>query len=119
MNCVSLMGNVGMNPEVKTFGNGKKLALLSISTDERKKDGQGKYQRSSNWHKLVIRGKQAELVENYVGKGQRLFVEGKLVQKNWSDKQGKKRRTTEIEVTRLFFINKKNRQEAITDELPF
>jgi single-strand DNA-binding protein len=99
--------------------NGRKMALLNIATGERKKNADGTYAKTTNWHKLVIWGRQAELVENYVGKGQRLFVEGKLVKRSWADKNGRKHNTTEIQVNKLFFINRKSEQQAITDDLPF
>jgi len=119
MNSVTLLGNVGMTPAVKTFSNGKKMAILNLATGERKKDAEGRYTKSAFWHKLVVWGKTAELVEHYVGKGQRLYVEGKLVQHSWKAKTGNTRKDVRIEVNRIHFVNKKAKTEEMTDDLPF
>jgi single-strand DNA-binding protein len=119
MNSVTLLGNVGMTPAVKTFGNGKKMAILNLATGERKKDEEGRYTKAAFWHKLVVWGKTAELVEHYVGKGQRLYVEGRLVQQTKKTKTGDTRKDVRIQVSRIHFVNKKTKTEEITDALPF
>lgn len=119
MNSVTLLGNVGMTPAVKTFSNGKKMAILNLATGERKKDAEGRYAKSAFWHKLVVWGKTAELVEHYVGKGQRLYVEGRLVQHSWKAKTGNTRKDVRIEVSRIHFVNKKQSTQEVTDDLPF
>lgn len=119
VNAVTLLGNVGIHPEVRILSNGKKMAIISLATGERRRDKEGKFQRHVTWHKLVAWGKTADLVEHHVGKGQRLLVEGKLVKYQWAGAGGEARKANRVAIDRLFFINRKNKAEAVTEELPF
>lgn len=119
MNSVTLMGHVGVNPEVRIFKNGRKMATLSLATGERKKGPDGKFARSVTWHKLVGWGKNADLMENHVGKGQRLMIEGRLVKRSWQGRHGKNYSSTRVEVNKLYFLNLQNKKEAVTEDLPF
>ena len=123
VNSVRLLGNVGNNPEVKTFEDGNKVARLSLATNEVYYNKQKEKITITEWHSLNLWGKKAELVENYVTKGDRLLIEGKLKYSSYTDKDGILKYKTEIEVNELQFLSyntKKEQAEAEnSDNLPF
>lgn len=119
VNSVTLWGNVGSTPSVRVLKNGRKVATLSLTTGERKQSDDGQNNKSLTWHKLVFWGPKASIVESYVGKGQRLFVEGKITERNWLDKKGVEKKQTVVDVQRVFLVNLKNKKEALNEELPF
>lgn len=96
VNKATILGNVGQEPEIKTFDNGNKVANFSIATSEKWKDKQGDPQESTEWHNIAVFGKLADIVEKYVKKGQQLYIEGKIKTRSWEDKEGNKKYTTEI-----------------------
>ena len=106
-NKVQLIGNVGMNPEIKTLDGGKKLAKMSIATNESYKNSKGERVTETQWHNLVAWGKTAEIVEKYLQKGSEVAIEGKLIHRNYTDKEGLKRYITEIEVNEVLMIGGK------------
>ncbi|WP_183577013.1 single-stranded DNA-binding protein [Mucilaginibacter sp. X5P1] len=97
-NSVRLVGNLGMDPEVKSFDNNRKLARLSIATNESYKNDKGEKVTETQWHHLVLWGAQAKLAEDYLKKGDEVAIEGKLANRNYTDKDGVKRYVTEIVV---------------------
>ncbi len=107
-NKVQLIGNLGMNPEIKTFAGGKKLAKVSIATNETYKNAKGEKVTDTQWHNLVVWGKLAEVVEKFLKKGSEVAVEGKLLNRNYTDKEGVKRYITEIQVNELLILDSKN-----------
>ncbi len=107
-NQVQLIGNVGQQPEIKTFENGGKLARVSLATNEKRKNATGEYITETTWHNLVFRGKHAEVVEKYVEKGKEILVEGKIVNRSYEDKNGDKRYITEIQVLNFKFLGGRN-----------
>ena len=107
-NKVQLIGNLGMNPEVKTLEGGKKLAKVSIATNESYKNSKGELIKETQWHNLIAWGKTADIIEKYLIKGSEVAVEGKLINRNYTDKDGVKRYTTEIEVHELLMLDSKN-----------
>jgi len=119
VNSVTLWGNVGTTPSVRILKNGRKIATLSLTTGERKQSAEGKNSKSLAWHKLVFWGPRASIVENHVGKGQRLFVEGKITELNWLDKKGVEKKQTVVDVQRLFLVNQKSKKEVLNEALPF
>lgn len=127
INSVRLIGNVGATPEVKSFDNGNKMARLRIATNDRQKNAKGEVVEITYWHSLVVWGKQAEIIEKYVDKGEKLAIEGTLVNREYQNEKGEKKFITEIRVNEFEFLGaKKNSQEPITsmaavedDGLPF
>jgi single-strand DNA-binding protein len=121
MNSVRLIGNVGKEPQLKDFGNGKKVATLTLATSEKRKDANGKLIEHTDWHNLVFWGKQADVVVNYVGKGVKIAVEGKLSHRDYTTASGEKRYVTEVVVNEMAFLN--GRKPTATAEegepLPF
>lgn len=105
-NRVQLLGNVGQEPEIKVLTSGKKVAKLSIATNEVYYNENKEKVTETQWHNVVAWGKIADLIENYVTKGKELLIEGKLAYRNYEDKEGIKRYSTEIIVSELQFIGK-------------
>jgi len=97
-NSVRLVGNLGMDPEVKSFDNNRKLARLSIATNESYKNDKGEKITDTQWHNLVLWGAQAKLAEDLLKKGDEVAIEGKLASRNYTDKDGNKRYVTEVVV---------------------
>jgi len=97
-NSVRLLGNVGMEPEILTFDNGNKVAKISLATSEKRKDAQGKFTEITTWHRLVIWGKGAEIMQTYLHKGDKIAVEGRLTNREYEDKAGVKKNIAEIVV---------------------
>ena len=100
LNKVALLGRLGQDPELKYMQDGKALANLSIATSEQWKDKQtGAKQEKTEWHRVTIWGKLAEIVGQYCSKGSQIYVEGKLQTRKWTDKDGNDRYTTEVVLT--------------------
>ena len=106
-NKVQLIGNLGMNPEVKTLDSGKKLAKVSIATNENYKNAKGERVTDTQWHNLIIWGKLADVVEKYTKKGTEVAVEGKLINRNYTGKDGVKRYISEVQVSEMLILSKK------------
>lgn len=109
-NTVTLIGRIGTNPEIVNFENNGKLAKMSLATDESRKDKNGKKVEDTQWHKLVMFGAHAKLAEKYLEKGREICVEGRLINRSWEDKDGKKHYTTEVHVNDLTFIGSSKKQ---------
>jgi len=106
-NKVQLIGNLGANPEVKTLESGKKVARFSLATTESYKNEKGEKVKETQWHTLIAWNKLAELVETYLTKGNEIAVEGKLVNKSWTDKNGTKKYATEILMKEMLMLKTK------------
>ena len=104
LNKVLLMGNLGRDPEVRYTQGGTAVANFSIATDERWTDKNGQAQEKTEWHKIVVWGKTAELCGQYLKKGRQAFIEGRLQTREWTDKQNQKQYTTEIVANNVQFI---------------
>ena len=97
-NSVRLVGNLGMDPEVKSFENDRKLAKIAIATNEIYKNDKGEKVTDTQWHNLVLWGAQAKLAEQILKKGDEIAIEGKLASRSYVDKDGIKRYVTEVVV---------------------
>ena len=106
-NKVQLIGNLGMNPEIKILESGKKLAKFSIATNESYKNAKGEKVEDTQWHNLIVWGKTANIVEQYLQKGNEVAIEGKLSNRSYDDKDGNKRYITEIVVNELLMLGGK------------
>lgn len=107
VNKVFLLGNVGKDPEIRATPSGTTVATFSLATADRRKDAQGNWQDSTEWHNLVAFQRTAEIVRDYVKKGTQLFIEGKIQTRSWDDKEsGQKKYRTEILVNELSLLGK-------------
>ena len=107
-NKVQLIGNLGSNPEIKTTEGGKKLARFSIATNEVYRNAKGDKVTETQWHNLIAWGKVAEIAEKYLSKGSEVAIEGKLVNRNYNDKDGNKKYVTEIQVNEVLMLGDKS-----------
>lgn len=96
VNKVILVGNLGNDPEVRFMTNGKAVANISIATSESWKDQQGQKQEKTEWHRLTMYDKLAEIIGEYVKKGDKIYIEGKLQTRKWQNKDGVDMYTTEV-----------------------
>jgi len=103
-NSVRLVGNVGVDPRITTFESGKKKASMVLATNERYKNGQGEWVTDTQWHKVVAWGREAAIIERFVEKGKELSIEGKLVHRNYTDKDGSIKYVTEIVLSDLLLM---------------
>lgn len=107
INSVRLMGRLGQDPDVKVFDSNRKLARISLATNEVYKNEKGEKTTDTQWHNLVLWGNQAEIAEKYLKKGKEIAIEGRLSTRNFTDKEGQKHFVTEVVVGELVMITKK------------
>jgi single-strand DNA-binding protein len=106
INKITLLGNVGKDPEIRSSASGIMVANLTLATSDRFQDQQGNWQDRTEWHTLVAFKRTAEIVRDYVKKGSKLYIEGKLQTRSWDDKEsGAKRYRTEIIVNELILLS--------------
>ena len=106
VNKAILLGNVGKDPEIRSTPGGTMVANFTLATSDRQKDPQGNWQDRTEWHSLVAFGRTAEIIRDYVKKGSKLFIEGKIQTRSWDDKEsGQKRYRTEIVVNDLSLLS--------------
>jgi len=106
INKVIILGNLGNDPEIKATAAGKAVANFSIATSEKWKDKQtGQQQEKTEWHRVVVFDRLAEIVSDYVKSGSKVYVEGKLQTRKWKDKDGNDRYTTEIVANELQMLD--------------
>ncbi|MGB0053418.1 MAG: single-stranded DNA-binding protein, partial [Terracidiphilus sp.] len=106
VNKVILLGNVGKDPEIRSTGGGTMVANFTLATSDRFQDAQGNWQDKTEWHNLVAFKRLAEIVRDYVKKGSKLYVEGKIQTRSWDDKEtGAKRYRTEIIVNDISLLS--------------
>ena len=107
-NSVRLVGNLGMDPEVKSFDSNKKVARLSLATSETYKNDKGEKVTDTQWHNLVLWGNQATFAQEDLKKGDSIAIEGKLTNRNYTDKEGIKRYFCEVLVNEFIKLGGKN-----------
>ncbi len=96
VNKVIIVGNLGQDPEVRYMPNGNAVANITVATSESWKDQQGQMQERTEWHRIVLYRRLAEIAGEYLRKGSKVYLEGRLQTREWQDPQGQKRYTTEI-----------------------
>ena len=99
-----LVGNLGRDAELRYTPGGAAVATLNLATTEVWNDKQGQKQEKTEWHRIVLWGKQAESLQEYLVKGKQIYVEGRLQTRQWDDKDGNKRYTTEIKADRITLL---------------
>jgi len=104
VNKVIIVGRLGTEPELKSVGNSQSVARLNIATSEVWMGKDGQKQERTEWHRVVVWGKQAENCAKHLAKGRQVYVEGRLQTRSWEDQQGQKRYTTEIVANNVQFL---------------
>ena len=117
VNKVILVGRLGADPEKLVTGSGKSVTKFNLATSEQWKDSNGQKQERTEWHRIVVWGKQAENCKEYLKKGRTVFVEGRLQTRSFEDKQGVKRSITEITAQSVLFVGSaQGKPAAISEE---
>jgi single-strand DNA-binding protein len=116
LNKVSLIGNLGNDPEVRSTTGGNRVATFSLATSRSWNDASGARQEKTEWHRCVVwntkTSQLADIVERYVKKGDKLYVEGRIEYRQWQDKEGQTRYSTEINVRELIMLTSKSQSGA-------
>ena len=122
VNKVILIGNLGRDPEVRYMPSGDAVANITIATTETWKDKAGEKQEQTEWHRVAMFGKTAEIAGEYLKKGSQVYIEGKLQTRKWTDKEGQERYTTEIRADRMQMLGSRSggseRMTPPEDETP-
>lgn len=105
-NKVQLIGHVGQEPEIKTFDGGRKVANITIATNDSYTNDKGEKVEQTEWHRVTAWGKLAEIIEKYVDKGKEIAVEGKLTHRSYDDKDGSKRYISEVVANDILLLGK-------------
>jgi single-strand DNA-binding protein len=111
-NSVQLLGNLGKDPEMKEVNGGRRVARMSVATNESWKDASGQWKQDVQWHPVVAWGKQAEQVAEQLRKGSRVSLEGRLVHRSYETKDGQKRYVTEIVLGTFQVVNTEVEEQA-------
>jgi single-strand DNA-binding protein len=113
VNKVILVGNLGRDPEVRYTASGTPVANFTMATTERWNDPtSGERKEKTEWHRIVVWGKQAEIAGEYLRKGRQVYVEGSLQTREWTDREGNKRQTTEVRAQRFQMLGRPGEFEA-------
>jgi single-strand DNA-binding protein len=111
-NKVQLIGNLGNNPEIRTTEGGKKMARFSVATNEVYRNAKGEKITETQWHNLIAWGKVADIAEQFLSKGSEVAIEGKLINHNYTDKNGNKKYVTEVQVNEVLMLGDKKSAKA-------
>jgi len=104
VNKAILVGNLGRDAEMRFTSGGTPVATVSLATTERFTDREGQKREDTQWHRIVIWGKTAETLHEYLTKGKQIYVEGRIQTREWTDKEGKQNKTTEIRADRIVLL---------------
>jgi single-strand DNA-binding protein len=115
LNKVLLIGRLGANPEIRYTPDGNPVATFTVATNESYTNRNGERITQTEWHRVVVFGKLAEIVGEYYSKGKKVYVEGKLRTRQWEDRNGNKRWTTEIVANNLFILDSKGEEFTTED----
>ena len=118
VNRVILIGRLGRDPELKFTPAGKAVTNFTMATSENWKDDSGERQERTEWHRIVIWGKLAEVAAKYLTKGKQVYIEGRLQTREWTDKDGQKRYTTEIVANNMTLLDGKGEGGGNNPEKP-
>ena len=111
LNKVMIIGRLGNDPELKNISTGSSVCNFSVATSERWKDKEGQKQEKTEWHRIVVWGRQADLCSKYLSKGRQVYLEGRMQTRSWEDQQsGQKRYTTEIVANVVQFLGSTQQQ---------
>lgn len=117
LNKVLLIGNLGRDPELRYTPSGRAVANFSIATTDRWKDKDGQNQERTNWHNIVLWGRQAEIAKDYLRKGKQIYLEGRIQTRSYDDKEGNKKWITEVIGDRFLMLGRKDDTPG-ADEFP-
>ena len=113
LNKVMLIGNLGADPEIKYSQSGTAIANLRIATAENRKNSDGEWEEKTEWHRLVLFGRLAEISKDYLHKGSKIYVEGRLQTRSWEDQNGQKHYSTEVVGINMIMLDSKSQDTTI------
>ena len=117
VNKAILIGRLGKDPEIRYTQSGKAVANFTVATNERWTSQDGQPQESTTWHNVVAWGRQAEVIKEYLSKGRQIFIEGRISNRSYDDKEGNKRYISEIVIQNFQFLgDRSDRQSGPTDQ---
>jgi single-strand DNA-binding protein len=108
VNKAILIGRLGKDPELRYTQSGSGVATFSLATDRQWKGQDGQKQRETTWHNIVVWGKRAEVVKEYLTKGQQIYIEGRIVNRSYDDKEGNKKYTSEVVLEDFAFLGSRS-----------
>lgn len=111
-NKVQLIGNVGNAPEVKTTEGNKKMARFSMATNETYRNSKGEKTEETIWHNVICWGKLADIAESYIKKGTEIAMEGKLINRSYTDKEGNKKYISEVQANEILLLGDKSKKTS-------
>ncbi|MBY6104869.1 single-stranded DNA-binding protein [Ferrimonas balearica] len=112
INKVILVGNLGQDPDVRYMPNGNAVANITVATSETWKDQQGQRQERTEWHRVVLFRRLGEIAGEYLKKGAKVYIEGKLQTRKWKDQNGQERYTTEIVADQMQMLDSRGGQDS-------
>ncbi len=116
LNKVMLIGNLGADPEIKYTANGTAVANLRIATAENRKNKEGEWEERTEWHRVVLYSRLAENAKDYLHKGSKVYIEGRIETRSWDDQNGQKHYMTEIVGNDMMFLDSKDRNAPENQE---
>lgn len=118
VNRVILIGRLGRDPELRYTSSGTPVANFSLATDESWTDSNGQRQSRTEWHNIVAWSKLGEICNQYLRKGKLVFIEGRIQTREWDDRDGNKRRTTEIVASEMRMLGSRDEENGRTESKP-
>lgn len=117
LNKVMLIGNLGKEPEVRYTTSGQAVASFSLATSEKFKNKNGETEERTEWHRVTLWGRLAEISGEYLAKGKTVYIEGRLQTRKWTDKDGNDRYTTEIVADRMLMLGSRGKEASDKAEM--
>lgn len=117
LNRVQIIGNLTRDPDLKKTQADDDLAIISVATNRSYKDGSGEVKEATDYHDIVLWGRLAELAQKFLTKSKKVFIEGRLQNRSWQDKEGNKRFKVEIVATNVIMLDKKPPQDEMGGDL--
>lgn len=118
LNKVMIIGNLGGDPEIKYSANGTAMANLKVATSENRKNKEGEWEERTEWHRILLLGRNAENAKDYLHKGSKVYIEGKIETRSWDDQNGQKHYMTEIIANDMLFLDPKDKSAGDNSEQP-
>ena len=118
LNKVMLIGNLGADPEIKYAQSGTPIANFNIATSENRKNSDGEWEDITEWHRVVMFSRQAEVCKDYLHKGSKVFIEGRLQTRSWDDQDGKKHYITEVVGFNMVMLDPKDKDTTMNAPEP-
>ena len=109
LNKVQIIGNLGADPEIKYSANGTAMANLKVATSDSRKNKEGEWEERTEWHRVLLLGRNAENAKDYLHKGSKVYIEGKIETRSWDDQNGQKHYMTEIIGNDMMFLDAKDK----------